>query len=329
MRWLVALLAVGTGVAHADGLGLGIADEHARIDRATIHLRVADDAVMARIELAVSTTETARRDLLVPLELPAGAIAIGLELGRGSEHAVSAPLAAPDAAARYRSDVEGRRDPALLEWLADGHLMLHVFPVVRGEPATVTVELELPRTASLRFDPGEWAIGRVDVDVERGATRTTAQWSALRTSKTIELGAAPAVVGAAVVARRTHVDADTSLYAGERPSLVPTVILSGPRCDCGGGGPDKGMIRRVIKRQIPVLQHCYELALGAHPTLAGTIVLRFFIAADGSVATSAIDGDLDSDEVRACIAAEPPKWTFPRGDGGTEVNYPLVFRPSS
>ena len=253
---LVLISVLSAGVAHAGTLRLGIADEHVRIDRASIKLRATDDAVLARVELQVATSEVVRRDLLVPIELPAGAIATGLALQGTAARA----LPAHDADTRYREDLGWRKDPALLEWLGDQRLMLHVFPVVRDHPATVEVEFELPRTDTLRFDPADWAIAQVDVEVDGRAER----WTNVRAAHTIDLGEAPrALATAAQVAARPHVDVETSLYVGPVADggPVPTVEIGSPHCMCShDAGPNKTSIRKTIALQIPRLRHCYELA---------------------------------------------------------------------
>jgi len=48
-------------------LGLGLADDHAHIDHASLSLRVTDDAVIAHLTLDLSSAQTTRRDVLVPL----------------------------------------------------------------------------------------------------------------------------------------------------------------------------------------------------------------------------------------------------------------------
>ena len=46
------------------------------------------------------------------------------------------------------------RDPALLERIADGQLRLRVFPVRRGQPATVTIVLATDAATVARVDRG-------------------------------------------------------------------------------------------------------------------------------------------------------------------------------
>jgi hypothetical protein len=91
-----------------------------------------------------------------------------------------------------------------------------------------------------------------------------------------------------------------------------------------GGDIDKAVIRRVIKRHIDEIQYCYEKFLLEKPTLAGTVMARFTIAPDGSVAASVASGIPD---VADCVAGVIKRAQFPKSQSGkpTEVNYPFTF----
>lgn len=140
-----ALLAVfATTVAHAStsrprarpkpGAPVGGKLAHAVLE--------AIDDEHAILTFVLTTTAAGARELIVPIELPEGMIATGLSVAMGKAPADSAvPVVARAARGTYDRIVEQIRDPALLEWMGDERLKLSVFPVVKGVPARVTIEL--------------------------------------------------------------------------------------------------------------------------------------------------------------------------------------------
>jgi len=92
------------------------------------------------------------------------------------------------------------------------------------------------------------------------------------------------------------------------------------------GALDKNIIRRYIRRQLPRIRNCYEKRLLVEPTLAGTVVITFTIAANGTVATVASRG-MDS-EVGRCVEGAIKRIQFPKPKGGgtVEVRYPFAFQ---
>ena len=119
------------------------------------------------------------------------------------------------------------------------------------------------------------------------------------------------------------VDPALALVAGQE---LPTVILG---AHCGGHrsrGLDKSIIRRYVKLRINRLANCYQRELLGHPTLAGTADLHFTIQATGRVEEISVDGSLESETVKQCLAEELTTWSFSPTDGATKVNYPLTFK---
>jgi hypothetical protein len=107
-------------------------------------------------------------------------------------------------------------------------------------------------------------------------------------------------------------------------AAVPVVVPAPP---VAVGGLDKSIIRRYIKRNLAKIAYCYEHELLAHPELAGTIAVRFFIQPDGGVKDSTASG-LDATVAR-CVADVVSAIQFPRPDGGgVEVSYPFTFHPA-
>ncbi|MBA3540349.1 MAG: AgmX/PglI C-terminal domain-containing protein [Deltaproteobacteria bacterium] len=94
------------------------------------------------------------------------------------------------------------------------------------------------------------------------------------------------------------------------------------------GDLDKAVIKKSIKQSLDAITHCYEKELLAKPTLAGTIMVQFFISPNGKVASSSASG-VDP-AVASCVAAVIKKIEFPKpkGGGGVQVNYPFTFRPA-
>ncbi len=89
-------------------------------------------------------TSNARQgsEVIVPIELPDGMIATGLTIAMGRAAGDSGIVYMAEAArGTYDRIVRQIKDPALLEWSDEGTLRLSVFPVVKGTPARVTIEL--------------------------------------------------------------------------------------------------------------------------------------------------------------------------------------------
>jgi len=106
-----------------------------------------------------------------------------------------------------------------------------------------------------------------------------------------------------------------------RPETPPLVIGT-PTI---GGGLDKEIIKRYIKRNINTFSYCYEKQLLAKPGIEGVVDSNFLIAPDGTVQTAAAKG-FDS-EVASCVAGVLKNIAFPKPtDGGNvQVHYPFTF----
>jgi len=99
-------------------------------------------------------------------------------------------------------------------------------------------------------------------------------------------------------------------------------------------GPDDGPhltaneVDREVRRHAGMFKACYQQQLNRTPDLAGSLVMRFVIAADGTVSNVKVARDnLGNDTVAACMTRNirtqlkfPPK-------GGAKVTYPFVFSP--
>jgi hypothetical protein len=117
------------------------------------------------------------------------------------------------------------------------------------------------------------------------------------------------------------VDPQLALVAGD---AVPAITL------CGGPrqmrGIDKSIIRRYVKLRMEKLANCYQRELLGHPTLAGIAELHFTIKPTGRVEDISVDGTLESETAKQCLAEELTTWSFSPTDGATRVSYPLTFK---
>lgn len=95
------------------------------------------------------------------------------------------------------------------------------------------------------------------------------------------------------------------------------------------GGLDKDAISRVIQSQLGQIRYCYERQLSANPDLYGKVLVKFTIAASGTVVTQTIgQSSLNNAMVEGCILRRVAGWQFPQPKGGTTVlvTYPFLFK---
>ena len=123
----------------------------------------------------------------------------------------------------------------------------------------------------------------------------------------------------------------------DAPSVGPAVER-GVKTDVREGPPavedghvDPAAIAREIRGRRKAVAACYERALKQQPTLAGKLVVRFSLAAAGTVTAVEIDDDtLGAPDVAACIRALVLRWRFPTlAEGPAELSFPFVFQPGS
>lgn len=95
------------------------------------------------------------------------------------------------------------------------------------------------------------------------------------------------------------------------------------------GNIDKAQIEKVIRDNLTQIRYCYSRELNKNPSLAGKIVVRFTISADGSVPTSSVkDSTMGNSIVEDCISKRVMSLRFPepRGGGSAIVTYPFIFK---
>ncbi len=111
-------------------------------------------------------------------------------------------------------------------------------------------------------------------------------------------------------------------YGKTRTGKTPTVR---PGNSSVKGALDKDIIRRVIRRHLPQIRHCYEKELQLTPTLAGKVQTSFTIDSHGLVARVTTAGI--SSAVSQCVRRVLRSMRFPKpaGGGTVTVSYPFTF----
>ncbi|MBK6577363.1 MAG: TonB family protein [Sandaracinaceae bacterium] len=105
----------------------------------------------------------------------------------------------------------------------------------------------------------------------------------------------------------------------EARPLPPTVSTSALSADA---------IRRVVRRRLGEVRHCYEQGLISQPDISGTVSVRFVIGPTGSVSAATVAGSsLGAARVDSCVASAVRRWTFPAPEGGgmVAVTYPFML----
>jgi Ca-activated chloride channel family protein len=94
------------------------------------------------------------------------------------------------------------------------------------------------------------------------------------------------------------------------------------------GAMDKTLIDAVVKRHLNAIRYCYQRELQQKPSLNGKIVVKFVVAADGSVSTASIKSSTMNDAVvEQCLVGRFMRMQFPQPGGGgiVIVSYPFLF----
>lgn len=91
------------------------------------------------------------------------------------------------------------------------------------------------------------------------------------------------------------------------------------------------VVARVVRQHFGRLRYCYDLGLMRIVALAGTVVVRFTIDAQGNVggSPSVASATLADPQVVACVLRVFATMSFPAPEAGSvTVSYPIVFAPS-
>jgi len=119
---------------------------------------------------------------------------------------------------------------------------------------------------------------------------------------------------------------DASLCTGSGCGGAPVAVttVGPPPADDGTPLTEKD-IDDVIHAAKGRLTHCFQREVNRDPSLAGTVQVRFEIAADGRVTTARVTASsVKSDEVSDCLTRSIATLRFP-AKGRAVVNYPFVF----
>jgi len=110
-------------------------------------------------------------------------------------------------------------------------------------------------------------------------------------------------------------------------SSAPTRIVAG-NAEVRGS-LSKEIIRRIIRRHLNEVKHCYQSGLAKDPGLSGQVVVQFTVGATGQVVMSKIQSStMKSPAVESCITQAVRRWLFPKPEGGgiVIVSYPFVLK---
>ena len=116
---------------------------------------------------------------------------------------------------------------------------------------------------------------------------------------------------------------------GSGPKEVAVVGTGSASGDLGGLTREE--IDKVVKSRMGLIRACYQKELDRTRGLAGQIVIKFTIAADGGVTKTGVDGGrstLKNAAVSECVQRQIAKLKFPAKGGGI-VNYPFNFSQGS
>jgi hypothetical protein len=96
------------------------------------------------------------------------------------------------------------------------------------------------------------------------------------------------------------------------------------------GTMDRTAVQKTVQGHAAEIGKCYQQRLEQDPKLAGKVVMRWQVQADGSVANVTVgDGTtLEDHALHECMRARIAGWRFPRPENGgvATVTYPWVLR---
>ena len=310
-------------IAQTPRIRIGHPGPKLALDKIAVAIQQDALGTTAHLTLTVTTTDIAAREAVIALEVPRGARVTGVALTIGkTERLVAVANYAERARADYERVLQWGRDPVLVEWkgeaVAGDVLDVRAFPLTPKEPGRIELTIELPDLSALSID----ARART-IEITNGGQ--TATHRKVTRPITIDVPRQRGIE-APLTTARPHVDPTTSFYVGFAVTgPMPTVTFSG-RPHWHVRPPDKGEIKREIKRHIARLSHCYERAVQYKGGADGEAVLHFLIDPQGKIASSTIDGTLEDPEILSCLQGVVAQFEFRPGDGSTLVNYPLQFR---
>lgn len=143
--------------------------------------------------------------------------------------------------------------------------------------------------------------------------------------------APPAATPAATAPAARPIEAAEMPVPGEQPDgWMAGGVVGVPQSAPVLTGPmTKDQIRQVMQANQPRVRYCYERELLRNPHLAGLVVVKLVIRADGRVASAVVaHSTLHDAAVEQCIAAAVANLVFPPplGGGVVVVNYPFKLQ---
>lgn len=115
---------------------------------------------------------------------------------------------------------------------------------------------------------------------------------------------------------------------GLKPKREHKVRLTTGICKLRGA-LSREIIRRVVRRHLKEIRHCYSQELQTNRSLSGRIAVEFTISGNGRVMTANIeDSTVNNTNVEQCVVRAVRRWLFPAPEGGgiVHVSYPFVMR---
>ena len=106
----------------------------------------------------------------------------------------------------------------------------------------------------------------------------------------------------------------------------PTIIM-GTTTVIGALGEDE--VRRIERRHLGELRHCYEEALRTDTQLSGSITMQYFISPYGNVRSAIVaHSDLSHEGIEECFTHAVQRWMFHQPSNGGMVSVSQPFRLS-
>lgn len=96
-----------------------------------------------------------------------------------------------------------------------------------------------------------------------------------------------------------------------------------------GEGLDAKQLSRVVKKNRPALQRCYERAAKGNPNIpAIRLDITIGVGMSGTVTKVRAKGE-DFNGLKRCITSSVRRWSFPRSGNSTQTAFPVVFQAAS
>ena len=93
------------------------------------------------------------------------------------------------------------------------------------------------------------------------------------------------------------------------------------------GSLDASSIKKVVKRHLTSIKHCYEQELRRNPKMEGKVTVEVTVASTGAVSSAdVLSSSLGNNQVEKCMLKTIKRWRFPRPEEGDVIfTYPFIF----